>query len=272
MKFRLVAFDVDGTLVDRTLRISENVREAVRRMRAAGIAGCLVTGRMYRSTLPFARELNFEAPIVCYQGAAIIDPVTDEVLEHVALGNEIVRELIGVTESDGMHLQLYRNDEYYCEARNRYSELYARLALTEPVVVPSLREAFAYSPATKAVIVAEPPVAAEYAAALAARFGRRAYVTRSLPEFVEVLDSSVDKGAALRFVADRLGVAMEETLAIGDSWNDAPLLRAAGFGVAMGSAPPELREIAGACVGDVAHDGVAEALATYALGDAIETT
>lgn len=265
MKVRLVAFDVDGTLIDRDLTISAKVREAIERMRNAGVIGCLVTGRMYRATLPFVRELHFDAPIICYQGAAIIDPATDEVLDHVALENQIVRELISVTESDRMHLQLYRNDEYYCESRNRFSELYAKLSLTEPVIVASLREAFAYSPATKAVIVADPSVAAEYARTLMERFGGRAYVTRSLPEFIEVLDPQVDKGTALRFVAQRLGVAIEETVAIGDSWNDAPLLRAAGFSIAMGSAPPELRSITNACVSDVSHDGVAEAIDNYVL-------
>jgi Cof subfamily protein (haloacid dehalogenase superfamily) len=262
---RLVALDVDGTLVGRDLSISNRVQEAVARMRAAGVAGCLVTGRMYRATIPFARTLQLDAPLICYQGAAILNPATDEVLAHSALANELVRELIDVAERDGMHLQLYRNDEYYCEARNRFSELYASLSLTEPVVVPSLREAFAYSPATKAVIVAEPPAAGEYERRLYEHFGNRAYVTRSLPEFVEVLAPSVDKGGALRLVAQRLGVAIESTLAIGDSWNDAPLLRAAGFAVAMGSSPPELRELADAVVGDVAHDGVAEAIDRYVL-------
>jgi len=262
---RLVAFDVDGTLVGRDLKISPRVREAIAKMREGGVAGCLVTGRMYRSTLPFVRELHFEAPVICYQGAAIIDPATDDVLDHVALSNEVVRELVAAAEADRVHLQLYRNDEYYCEARNRFSELYASLAFTEPVVVPSLREAFAYSPATKAVIVLDAPAAQHYAERLAERLRGRAYVTRSLPEFVEVLDPAVDKGVALGFVAKRLGITMEETLAIGDSWNDAPLLRAAGFGVAMGSAPPELREIADACVDDLAHDGVAQALETFVL-------
>jgi hypothetical protein len=264
---RLVAFDVDGTLVGRDLAISEKVQGAIARMRASGIAGCLVTGRMYRATIPFARELHFDTPLICYQGAAIIDPATDEVLDHRGLANDIVRELIAVAESDRMHLQLYRNDEYYCEARNRYTDLYAALAMTEPVIVPSLREAFAYSPATKAVVVADPPVAQEYVERLSQRFAGRANVTRSLPEFVEVLDPAVDKGAALRFVAKRLGVSMEETLAIGDSWNDAPLLQAAGFAIAMGSAPPELRAMADACVSDLAHDGVAEAIEKYVFGD-----
>jgi len=261
----LVALDVDGTLLGRDLVISTKVRDAIARMLEAGIAGCLVTGRMYRATVPFARELGLETPVICYQGAAIIDPATDEVLAHTALANEIVRELIATTERDGMHLQLYRNDEYYCEARNRFSDLYASLSMTQPVVVPSLREAFAYSPATKAVVVADEPVAAGYAEKLHSQFEDRANVTRSLPEFVEVLDPAVDKGAALRVVADRLGVGIDRTLAIGDSWNDAPLLKAAGFAIAMGSAPPELRAISDAVVGDVEHDGVAEAIEAYVL-------
>ncbi len=262
---RLVAFDVDGTLVGRDLKISAAVRDAVAKMLRAGIAGCLVTGRMYRATLPFARELGLEAPLICYQGAAVIDPETDEVLFHAALENALVRELVDLTERDGMHLQLYRNDEYYCEARNRFSDFYASLSMTQPVVVPSLREAFAYSPATKAVVVADEAIAARYAGRLSRLLEGRANVTRSLPEFVEVFDAAVDKGRALEFVASRLGVPMERTVAIGDSWNDAPLLRAAGVGIAMGSAPAELRAVATHVVGDLAHDGVAEALETHVL-------
>jgi len=262
---KLVAFDVDGTLIGRDLVISPAVRNAVARMRRAGTEGCLVTGRMYRATVPFARELELDGPIICYQGAAVIDPSTDEILSHAAVPNDVVRELIALTERDRMHLQLYRNDEYYCETRNRFSELYASLSMSQPVIVPSLREAFAYSPATKAVIIADAPVAAEYARTLSQTLGRRANVTRSLPEFVEVLDPAVDKGAALRFVAQRLGVGIERTMAIGDSWNDAPLLEAAGFGVAMGSSPPELRDIADAVVGDLAHDGVVEAIERFVL-------
>lgn len=262
---KLVAFDLDGTLIGRDLVISERVRQAVARMLEAGILGCLATGRMYRASVPFARELGFETPLMCYQGAAIIDPVTDEILHRVVLGNPVVRRLVAIAESEGMHLQLYRNDEYYAESRNRFSDLYASLAKAEPVIVPSLREAFAYSGATKAVVVADPPDARRYEERISADLGASAYVTRSLPEFVEILDPSVDKGDALRFVAARLGVAMQDVVAIGDSWNDAPLLEAAGFGVAMGSAPPELRQVAAAVVADVEHDGVAEAIERYVL-------
>ncbi len=262
---KLMAFDLDGTLIGRDLVIRPRVKAAVDRMLARGIAGCIVTGRMYRASLPFARELGFTAPLVCYQGAAIVDPQSDEVLRDTPLPVETVRAIVDVASRDGVHLQLYRNDEYYCEEANRFSALYARLSGVEPVIVASLRERFAYSPATKAVVIADPPEAAAYAGRLQAALGSSVYVTRSYPEFVEVLNPGVDKGDALRFVATRLGIDTSDIVAVGDSWNDAPLLQAAGVGIAMGDAPAELRAVAHAMVADVANDGVAEAIERFAL-------
>lgn len=267
MQPKLVALDVDGTLVGHSLTISPGVRAAIARMQDAGITGSLITGRMYRAVLPFVRELGFEAPIVCYQGAAVIDPTTDEVLYHVALENDVVRDIIALAEREHAHLQLYRNDEYYCETRNRFSEFYASLAMHEPIIVPSLRETFAYSEATKAVIVADPSDAERFVAEMHEHLGARAYVTRSLPQFVEILSPKADKGVALRMVAARLGIEMSDVIAVGDSWNDVPLLQAAGFGIAMGSGPPELKAVAHAVVADVEHDGVAKAIDDYVLAE-----
>lgn len=262
---KLVAFDLDGTLIGRDLVIRPRVRAAIAKLRAHDVVGCIVTGRMYGAAVPYARELGFTAPVVCYQGAAIVDPELDRVLRDIPLAPATVADLIDRAERDRVHLQLYRNDEYYCESANRFSDLYASLSGIAPVVVPSLREAFAFSPATKAVVICDPPDAELYALRLREHFDGRAYVTRSYPEFVEVLNPQVDKGEALRFVARHLGIAMEDVVAIGDSWNDAPLLEAAAFGVAMGSAPAELRAVSHAVVADVSGDGVAEAIERYVL-------
>ncbi len=260
---RLVALDLDGTLVARDLVLRPRVRSEIARIRAAGIAGCLVTGRMYQASLPFARALELDAPLICYQGAAIVDPQSDDVVFDLPLANAVALETVEIARSDGMHVQLYRNDKYYCEEHNRFAALYARLSRVEPIIVPSLREAFATSDATKAVIVADAGVAESYETVLQQRLGDRAYVTRSYPEFIEVLNPNVDKGRALEFVASRLGISLEDVLAIGDSWNDEPLLRVAGVGVAMGSAPDEVKALADAVVADVEHDGVADALRRY---------
>ncbi len=262
---RLVAFDLDGTLVGRDLIVRPRVRDAIARMRDAGVQGCIVTGRMYQAAVGYARELGFETPLVCYQGAAIVDPSSDAVLRDTPLDADVVAQIITLADERRVHLQLYRNDEYYCEEENRFSRLYAHLSAVEPIVVPSLREAFAFSSATKAVAIDDPDPAAAHAAFFAEKLGKRAYVTRSYPEFVEILDPRVDKGEALRYVAASLQVDMHEVAAIGDSWNDAPLLEAAGFGIAMGSAPEELRTVASAVVGDVQSDDVAEAIERYVL-------
>jgi hypothetical protein len=262
---RLVAFDVDGTLLDDRQRLHEPVIEAIAAMRARGVQGCLVTGRMYRSVLRYARQLKFDAPIVCYQGAAVVDPASDEVLMDTPLPNREALELVAYAKRERLHVQLYKNDRFYSQEYDEYTKLYAKIAGVEPVIVGSLEREFETSDATKAVIVAQAGVAERHVPAIAAMFADRAYVTRSLPEFIEVMNPHVDKGRALAIVAARLSLDMCDVMAIGDSWNDAPLLRAAGFAVAMGSAPPELRDAADAVVADVANDGVAEAIDRFIL-------
>lgn len=265
MRFRLVAFDLDGTLLGEELLLRPRVLSAIREMRARGVEGCVVTGRMYRAALPFVRQLQFTAPVVCYQGAAVIDPRTGELLQDVPLPSAQALAVEKFARENGLHVQLYADDRYYCEERNRYSDLYAGVSGVEPIVVPSLAQKFEGRDATKACIITEPEIAAQELPRVQALCGERAYVTRSMPSFIEVMNARVNKGKSLEVVARYLDIPMDCVLAVGDSWNDAPLLQAAGFGVAMGSAPAELREVADAVVGDVHNDGVAEAVERFVL-------
>ena len=220
---------------------------------------------MFQAALSYARQIEFDQPIICYQGAAIVDPDSDEVLQHVALENPLVLEISKQVLEDGMHLQLYANDQFYVQSENEFSELYARLSGVRPIRVESLLEEFRFREATKIVVIDRAERAQKYAETLRSRFCDRAYITRSFPEFVEILNPNVDKGQALRFVATRAGVDSDAVVAIGDSWNDVPLLRAAGFGIAMASSPPELLEVADAVVPDVSHDGVADAIERFII-------
>ncbi len=261
----LLALDLDGTLVEPRRPVRAGVIEAVRRAIAAGVRATIVTGRMYVGAKPFADVLELDGPIVCYQGAVIADARSGRFEREVPLPFAVARTIYEVAKANGYHIQFYRDDRFYVEEYNAYARLYASTSDTEPIVVPSLLDAFAGRDSTKVNIVTDAAKAPAAFALMQSALGGLAYVTRSNPEFVEMLDPRVDKGEALRIVAQRLNVPLERVLAIGDSYNDLPLLRVAGFAVAMGSAPAELKAEADAVVGDVEHDGVAEAIDRYVL-------
>jgi Cof subfamily protein (haloacid dehalogenase superfamily) len=265
LRIRLVALDLDGTLVGRDLTVSPRVRESIARARERGTEITIVTGRMFAAARPFAQTIGITGPIVCYQGAAIFEASTGAVLRETPVRQDVTREVLTWAEEHDVHAQCYAGDKLYVQQINRFSKRYTDLAKVEPTVVPSLREAFADRPSIKIVLVDDPGPSEQHLAALKTLLGERAYLTRSNVDFVEVLSPDVNKGESLAFVAQRYGVTLAETLAIGDAWNDVPLIEAAGVGIAMGSGPPELFAHADAVVGDVAHDGVAEAIDKYVL-------
>jgi len=265
----LLALDFDGTLVGKSLAITTRVRDAVHAAQDAGVRVAICTGRMFCAIRPYLAELRVVDPVVCYQGAAVFDAVSGEMLFAEPLDHETSLEALALGQAAGLSMQLYKDDRFYVEEDNAWSRLYAGVSGVPPIVVPSLREAFAGIPSMKVVAVSAPARSEAFAHELRARLGERAYVTRSNPEFVETLSPRVNKATALRFVAERLGVPLARTMAIGDSYNDVPLVAGAGFGIAMGSAPPELRAAARAIVADAEHDGVAEAIERFVLAAAV---
>ncbi len=262
---RLIALDLDGTVIGKDLIVRERVRESVIRAQAQGIAVTIVTGRMFAAAKPFAHALGITGPIVCYQGAGIFDVATGALINQTPLARDVAREVLLRARADNFHAQCYADDRLYVEAINAFTRKYISMSQVEPIVIPSLLDKFSVEPTLKIVLVDEAPRATAYTETLKALLGERAYVTRSDPDFVEVLDPGVDKGRALGVIAEHYQIPLDATLAVGDSWNDLPLLHAAGMGIAMGSAPAELIARADAVVGDVAHDGVAEAIERYAL-------
>ncbi|HYZ17285.1 MAG TPA: HAD-IIB family hydrolase, partial [Candidatus Acidoferrum sp.] len=186
-------------------------------------------------------------------------------LRQTPVAQDVTRSVLTWAHEHGVHAQCYADDSLFVDEINRFSERYTTLAQVEPHLVPSLREAFAQRATIKIVLVDEAEKADAILAALRSELGDRAYLTRSHRDFVEVVDPKINKGEALRYVAQSYGVPLDETLAVGDAWNDVPLIEAAGIGIAMGSAPPEVRKHADGVVADVANDGVAEAIERYVL-------
>ena len=266
---RAVVVDLDGTTIDYRQRLHPRVREAVRVV-ATRMPVVIATGRMYRSTLPWAQELGVVEPLVCYQGAMVrAMPAADgapgeRIFEQPLRPAPALRALHIAREQD-WHYQAYQDEELLCERDRPEANLYAHISGIPFRVVPNLEPLLARG-TTKAACVIEDPVEVDRATALMAReLAGSARITRSNPEFVEILDPAVSKATACEIVCARLGFTLADAIAFGDAPNDIELLTAAGFGVAVSSSRPEVLAVADATCAPPEDAGVADMLEALEL-------
>ncbi len=256
---RLVMCDLDGTLLDREGRMSARTQAAIARVRAAGAMVVLATGRMLRSARPHALSLGLDTPIVCYQGAWIHDVASGVDWLHEVMPLETTRAAIAWFREHGLAINCYVQDRLYIERVSPESDLYCRIAGVEASLARPL-EACLTHPATKLVAIADSGTIDGLMPLARERFGADLYVTRSIPEFLELANPNISKGRALHELGRRLGIAPADIVAFGDGLNDLEMLREAGWGVAMGQAPQALQEAADEVTTRVEDDGVAVVL------------
>ena len=111
--YKLLALDLDGTLIGLDLTISDKTKSAIAQLMSLGIIVTIATGRMFQSARPFAQELNIESPIICYEGAMIADPASAEVLWHKPVPLELARRVIEIATNHNLHVNAYLDDELY---------------------------------------------------------------------------------------------------------------------------------------------------------------
>ncbi len=251
-----VAMDMDRTILPSSLTLSPATLKAVAAVKRAGIEPIIATGRMFASARPYALELGITAPLICYQGALVADPQSGEWLLHEPVDVPLALEVIAAVRAEGFHMNVYVNDQLCVERPTPEARRYAEHARLEMVVVGDF-DRWLHQPTTKIVIVGEPHALDDLEVRLRAAFDGRLFIAKSLPEFLEVARPGVSKGAALRFVCDRLDIDPAHTVAFGDGANDLELLEAAGLGVAVTDADPALLRIADWTVPSVSEDGVA---------------
>jgi Cof subfamily protein (haloacid dehalogenase superfamily) len=256
---RAVAMDLDRTILPETLELRPRLIDAVRAVAAAGVVPIVATGRMLRSSLPFALELGVTAPLICYQGALIADPQTGQWLRHEPMPVPLAREVIEACRKRDQHCNVYVDDELYVDELNVYALEYARHAKLEAHPVGDL-ERWLTEPTTKIVVVGEPELLDTLQIELRAQFGDRLFIAKSLPFFLEVAQPGVSKGSALEWVCDRISIEPAHVVSFGDGANDIELLRDSGFGVAVEGADQILLDEADATVPGPEHDGVARFL------------
>jgi len=266
-----VALDLDGTLVGDDMRIRPRTVAAVRAAVGAGVAVAIITGRMASSALPYARELGLREPIVGLQGALIRElpnagrPGLGRLLYHRPLPAAVARDALAWCWTHGLDPHVNHLEKMVVPAADTRAAQYGHFNLGRVLVVPDL-DAWVRHPVTKVVSVGDSPTPTRLLPTARADFDGRAVATVSHPMFLEFLALGVSKGAAVRWLARRLGVDLRDALAIGDQLNDLEMIGQVGFGVAMPHGPAELRAAARLVAPPFDEDGAAQVLETYVLG------
>jgi Cof subfamily protein (haloacid dehalogenase superfamily) len=222
----------------------------------------VVTGRMFRSVLPYLEQAGLTDPVVCYQGAVVADPASGEFLRHVPIRRDVALEAIAVVEDAGFHLNCYVDDLLYVASVTPEARAYADFQGLEIHAVGELGAWLTADP-TKLVAVGDPDALDALKLVVKPRFEGRLYISKSLPYFLEFANPAVSKGTGLDFVAQRLGFSPERTVGCGDGENDIELLDWCGYAVAVANAHDEVIRRADFVCPPVGEEGVARLIEAY---------
>jgi Cof subfamily protein (haloacid dehalogenase superfamily) len=270
LPIRLIALDIDGTLVGDDLVIGPRTLAAIAEATHRGIAVSLVTGRMATSAVPFAEALGLTGPIVAQQGAIVrAMPAAGSkrpgrLLFHRPLRPEVTVDIVRwCLERDLTPHFNYLEWMIVGSTEERLEEY--RLFVGDRLRIVSDVVARAAKPVTKVVAIGGGDHSLDVLDEAREHFASRAEVTLSHPRFLEFLAPGVSKGMGIRWLARRLRVPLEQCIAIGDQYNDLEMISEVGHGVAMPSAPEAVLAAARYVAPPVAEEGAAQMIERIAL-------
>jgi Cof subfamily protein (haloacid dehalogenase superfamily) len=269
---RMMALDIDGTLVGPDARLSPRIRAAIAGAVDRGVRVSLATGRRPVSAVGFANQLGLTEPLISHQGAAIRamprrrEEVHGEVvpqrgrvgrlLYHKPMQPDVVRDALAWCLANGLQAHVNDLEEILAAMDDPHYEDYSSYYGRDATFVADLAGAVT-RPMTKVISSGEPPAPMRLIGEARREFAGRASPTVSHPRFLEFVADGVSKGRAVAWLAHRAGVPLGQVMTIGDALNDLEMIADAGHGTAMVSSPVELWPSARYLAAPVEEDGSA---------------
>ncbi len=268
---KLIASDIDGTLVLPDLTITPRVRAAIQAAQARGIIVTLATGRGAVPTDQFADSLGLTAPLVCMQGAQIFDHRKRQILHETFLPDGVKEWAIGLAAGHGWDLHFESREFVYhsnqIDSVDPVKEIYR---LSNRRGVDSFMEDMPEHPHKFLIALREPAEAEGVMSTLRAAVAASGFaveIVASSHYLIEGLARGINKAVGLEWLTRQLNIDPADVLAIGDNDNDVEMLSWAGMGVAMGNASARARAAARWIAPTLHEDGVAVAIERFALGE-----
>lgn len=259
MKYKLVALDVDGTLLNDDGVLTQKTIDVVQKVYKSGVHVVISTGRSLNQTRPILDELGIKGILVSHNGATTIRTDSREILHEFSYGIEEVADLVKYCRKHDIHFSICTAFDFYIERIDPYqTELYKKYHL-----VPTMHDDVLRLTEKVMKFTVDDQQRVD---------GWRGIDLKNLRKtgdgfFQDIIHPNAHKASALEHVLNTLDIDKSEIIAIGDYYNDAEMLEFAGLGIAMGNAPDDLKAIADVVTRSNNEDGVCDALEKYLLND-----
>jgi len=267
---KLIAIDLDGTLLNGKKEISKTNQEVLAQAKAKGIKIVLCTGRPLKAILPYLDVLDLRSAgdySITFNGGLVQKNDTGEIVDKQTLSVADVQDLLAVAETMDMPLDVLADDVVLCFPTSpKHQTIYPTL---NPLLVFQPTDKQAVSAKTlynKAVVAYDQEELDQWIPKIPAKFKERYEVIKTRSNLLEFMPKGVTKAYGIQLLAQELGIEQAEVMAIGDEENDLSMIAYAGVGVAMGNAILAVKEAADVVTATNEEDGVAKIVSEYVLG------
>ena len=257
---KLVATDIDGTILIPEGEFTQAVKDCIKRLSDAEIMVVLVTGRMNAAATKIAASLGLETPVISYQGGLIT--LKNEILYEKYLTLAQCNSILGWAKEEKIHVNLYNNDILYSENENYEIKRYCNNLHTEYKIKNFDDVEKNKINKLLAIDYNNPERISNLEQSLKEVFPD-IYIVKSTPYFLEFSNPEASKYHAVKFLQNYYNISESETLTIGDQNNDIALLQAGGLKIAMGNASDELKSISDEIADTVYNDGFVKIMEKY---------
>lgn len=260
MKYKLVAMDMDGTLLNSKRSITVDTLFAIKDAMKKGVKFTISTGRPLLGIKKYLEILDLgDTPVITYNGANVVNPITEEILFSKDLISSDARKIYELGSKIDVLIVVWSNNTLYANMFDERLESYRSLSGATPVLITDFEEIIKQG-ITKILWSGTESLIAKYKEELKNEDFKNTTFVTSQPIFLEFFNKDVNKGVSLDFIAKSCGIKQEEVVAVGDGLNDYEMIEYAGLGVAMGNACEEIKKIANHITRTNDEDGIADVI------------
>ncbi|WP_278035109.1 Cof-type HAD-IIB family hydrolase [Flavobacterium nitratireducens] len=264
MKYKMLVLDMDDTLLNDDHIISEENRAMLAKAKEKGVKIILASGRPTPAMIEYARDLGLmDSYMISFNGAVITDLKNDEVIFEQSLTQEQIHNLYDYSKEKKTHIITYLDGKVVSETHSEYIDVEVNITGLEHEVVPNFKERVQTS-AIKCILLEEPSYLKEVEADLKVAMPHLS-VCMSKPFFLEAAQTGIDKGASVKFLAEKLNIDQAEVIAVGNAGNDLSMIEYAGLGVWVDNVDAHLRDKGDVVVASNNDHGVAEVIQRFIL-------